>query len=349
MVMRTQIPPKHTAYTYRYSVALNRHHILFFCMVLSALFTWQGALAADAAVKAGTIVVDDSNGVWFDRSLEVRGIQIVVAGAVGGQKSVPNKWVEKTAQTLKLLINPSAPNIEKALQKRLVAILEGAPGTSHQGYQTGQRIGYGGGNSYRPNPLRDNGVRHYKGYEAWLDRTVQKDMVWYKNVDSLHTGDDDIVELLEHLMHTIHSFGLPGAVNGSLDALTWDSERRRDYHKQELWLAMKEAINNSVFNVSDYGNGDPRGHMSSVMMTEYMYLLNFSMWEFGKEFWGDGGSLAPEWSNKARTAKGVRKHNPLGYTLFMTYFNPVLSKPDIKTLRRMFKNHDRGESGYVAE
>ena len=91
MVMRTQIPPKHTAYTYRYSVALNRHHILFFCMVLSALFTWQGALAADAAVKAGTIVVDDSNGVWFDRSLEVRGIQIVVAGAVGGQKSVPNK------------------------------------------------------------------------------------------------------------------------------------------------------------------------------------------------------------------------------------------------------------------
>jgi len=33
----------------------------------------------------------------------------------------------------------------------------------------------------------------------------------------------------------------------------------------------------------------------------------------------------------------------------MTYFNPVLSKPDIKTLRRMFKNHDKGESGYVAE
>jgi len=85
------------------------------------------------------------------------------------------------------------------------------------------------------------------------------------------------------------------------------------------------------------------------MMTEYMYLLNFSMWEFGKEFWGDGGSLAPEWSNKARTVQGVRKHNPLGYKLFMTYFNPVLSKPDIKTLRRMFKNHDKGESGYVAE
>ena len=345
----TQVAPRYPVYTYRCSLALKMNHMLFFLMMVSAVFTWQGALAADAAIKAGTIVADDSNGVWFDRSLEVRGIQIVVAGAVGGQKPVPNKWVEKTAQTLKLLIDPSAPNIDKAAQKRLVATLEGALGTSHQGYQTGQRIGYGGGDSYRPNPLRDNGVRRYKGYEAWLDRMVHKDMVWYKNVDSSHTGDDDIVELLEHLMHTIHSFGLPGVVDGSLDALSWDPERRRDYHKQELWLAMKEAINNRVFNVSDYGNGDPRGHMSVVMMTEYMYLLNFSMWGFGQEFWGDGGSLAPEWSNKARTAKGVRKHNPLGYRLFMTYFNPVLSKPDIKTLRRMFKNRDKGESGYVAE
>ncbi len=340
---------KHPAFTDRYCVALNMNHTLFFCLLLGTLVTWQGALAADTAVKTGIIVEDDSNGAWFDRSLEVRGIQIVVAGAVGGQKAVPNKWVEKTAQTIKLLIDSSAPNIENVLQKRLVATLAGAAGTAHQGYQTGQRIGYGGGNSYRPNPLRDNGIRHYKGFEAWLDRMVHKDMVWYKNVDSLHTGDDDIVELLEHLMHTIHSFGLPGVVDGSLDALSWDPERRRDYHKQELWLAMKEAIDNRVFNVSDYGNGDPRGHMSSVMMTEYMYLLNFSMWEFGKEFWGDGGSLAPEWSNKARTAKGVRKHNALGYRLFMTYFDPVLSKPDIKTLRRMFKDHDRGVSGYVAE
>ena len=108
---------KHPAFTDRYCVALNMNHTLFFCLLLGTLVTWQGALAADTAVKTGIIVEDDSNGAWFDRSLEVRGIQIVVAGAVGGQKAVPNKWVEKTAQTIKLLIDSSAPNIENVLQK----------------------------------------------------------------------------------------------------------------------------------------------------------------------------------------------------------------------------------------
>ena len=29
------------------------------------------------------------------------------------------------------------------------------------------------------------------------------------------TGDYDIAEVLEHLMHTIHLYGVPGAVTGS--------------------------------------------------------------------------------------------------------------------------------------
>ena len=78
-----------------------------------------------------------------------------------------------------------------------------------------------------------------------------------------------------------------------------------------------------------------------------MYLLNFSMWSFGLEFWIDGGSLAPEWADRARTPEGVLKYNPLGHALFMKYFDPVLSRPNVKTLRSMFKDNDIGVSGYV--
>ena len=43
---------------------------------------------------------------------------------------------------------------------------------------------------------------------------------------------------------------------------------------------------------------------------EYTYLLNFSMWEMGKEFWPDkneagDGSLEPEWNDNALTKEGL--------------------------------------------
>jgi hypothetical protein len=31
----------------------------------------------------------------------------------------------------------------------------------------------------------------------------------------------------------------------------------------------------------------------------------------------------------------------------MQYFDPVLSKPSTKTLRRMFQDNDQGVSGYI--
>ena len=84
---------------------------------------------------------------------------------------------------------------------------------------------------------------------------------------------------------------------------------------------------------------------------EYTYILNFSMWEMGKEFWPDknasgDGILEGEWSETANTPAGVLAENPLGYALFNTYFAPVLSKPDFTTLRSMFQDNDGGLSGY---
>ena len=112
---------------------------------------------------------------------------------------------------------------------------------------------------------------------------------------------------------------------------------------------MKEAVGNSVFSLADYGDGSIDSEETYRVATkEYLYLLNFGMWEFGTEIW-QGGSLAPEWNDNARTPAGVQQHNPLGYALFNKYMNPVLSKPSIETLRSIFQDNDQGVSGYQSD
>lgn len=81
---------------------------------------------------------------------------------------------------------------------------------------------------------------------------------------------------------------------------------------------------------------------------EYLYLLNYNMWEFGSEFW-ENQSLSPEWSDSMRTPAGIQANNPLGYDLHNTYVKPVLSKPDVATLRLIFQDNDGGVSGYVPD
>ena len=187
-------------------------------------------------------------------------------------------------------------------------------------------------------------------------------MIWYQNsTGTIGSGDGDIQELFEHALHTIHPWGVRGAVEGSIDALNYtkaagygDPHDANDssWKTSELYLALKEAVDNGVFDPSGYA-ADPLNNPEDFMKAaiEYTYILNFSMWEMGKEFWLDknasgDGILEGEWSETANDPAGVLAENPLGYALFNTYFAPVLSKPDFTTLRSMFQDNDGGLSGY---
>ena len=284
--------------------------------------------------------------IFYDRSLLVNGIKIIVAGEIGGQQAVPDKWVYKTAQVFKLLIDRDSEEINIEAQLNMIKNLKGEIGW-HQSVPTGQRVAYGGGDEYSPNFLTDQGKKSYQGLEEFEDQLALDDMVWYKNVDSSGTGDDDINEILEHTLHTIHRFGVRGAVDGSTEALNAESDEE-DISDTEIFLAMKEAYNNGVFDISGYGNGDINNQdIWGVLLKEYTYLLTFGMWEFN-EFW-EGGSLAPEWSDSARTPQGVLENNPLGYQLYNTYYKPVVSKPSKEILRSIFQDNDEGESGYIVD
>ena len=281
---------------------------------------------------------DNSNGHWFDRSLEIKGLEIVVAGAVGGQSAVPDQWAYKVRDTIALLIDSEAVNINLTDQQNLITTLAGDSQTWHAGMPTAQRIARGSGEDYSPNPLYY--PESYEGYDLWLDNHMHNDMIWYQNSshgDIEQTVDNQINEVLEHLMHTIHVFGVRGAVTGSYQALMGNDEEVEAsdlYRNQDLYLAMVEAIDNEVFNPDYFDAPD------YVLLKEYTYLLNFNMWEFGLEFWDDDedglGSLAPEWSDSARTPAALLQINPLGYNLFQTYFEPVLSRPEPDELRAIY-------------
>ena len=296
--------------------------------------------------SSGQLVANNNISEWFDRSLDVYGMKFLVAGAAGGQPAVSDEFAEKVAQFYKLLVNKDAPGINTTAQEKMIRILLGETGF-HEGLPTGQRIGYGNADQYTPNPLTDEGCNDYSGLCSLNDSMVLKDMIWYMSPDNSElSGDKVITEVFEHLLHTIQSLGTRGAVDGSLSALNMDEEE--DLSGTELFLAMKEAYENGVFGIDDYGGDINNSENFDKMLVEYQYLLTFGMWGFGTQLW-DGGSLAPEWSDNANTPEGIQQNNPLGYALFNNYIAPVISKPNIVTLRSMFQDNDQGESGYQSD
>jgi hypothetical protein len=246
--------------------------------------------------------------VFYDRELTINGIKLIVAGDIGGQLAVPDFWIYKTARVFQLLIDKDAEDIDSNSQLNMIKTLKGEIGW-HQGYSTGQRIARGGGNEYSPNFLDDNRNQSYPGLEAFEDALALDDMVWYKNIDSQGTGDDDINEIMEHTLHTLHRFGVRGAVQGSTEALNIEAEEE-DITNTDIFLAMKEAYTNGVFDIEGYGGDINNRDAWPVMLKEYQYLLTYGMWEFS-EFW-EGGSLSPEWNDNARTPEGVLANNPFG-------------------------------------
>ena len=283
--------------------------------------------------------------IFYDRELDVNGIKLIAAGNIGGQEAVPDFWIYKTARVFQLLTDKDAEDIDSNSQLNMIKTLKGEIGW-HQGYPTGQRIAKGGGNEYSPNFLDDNRNQSYPGIEAFEDVLALDDMVWYKNIDSRGTGDDDINEILEHTLHTLHRFGVRGGVEGSTEALNIEAEEE-DITNTAIFLAMKEAYTNGVFDIEGYGGDINNRDAWPVMLKEYQYLLTYGMWEFS-EFW-EGGSLSPEWNDNARTPEGIQQNNPLGYALYNTYFAPVVSIPSKEVLRSIFQDNDQGESGYTPD
>ena len=288
----------------------------------------------------GALTADSTNGAVFDRSIQVKGVKIVLAGAVGGQTAVPDEWGNKVAQMYNWFLDPTAANVSPSIQERFILTLRGdAEFSWHPGNQTAQRVGYGGGDSYTPNWLTDEGAAQYAGYINFLDSHAMNDMVWYQNSSGTPgTGDLDAQEVIEHVFHTLHMHGLPA------EDLKMYAYLSSDWQSGELFAAMEEAY--------DAGKWDPSGYEPSpgafktdseafeVAAKEYLYLLNFCMFDYSS-LW-DGGSLAPEWTDDVRTPAQIESTLPLGYALFKKYIEPCIAKVNKRAIQSLFRDGDTG-------
>ena len=285
---------------------------------------------------------------FFTREIRTSGVRLVSAGSVGGQIAVPDAFIEKVARMFQLFTNPSGVGINMNKQNQLIETLLGNTTSYHSPKPTIQRIARGAGGDYTPNFLTDAGIRSW-GLEPLFDETVNNDMVWYLNSSGTPgTGDEDAQEVIEHVFHTLHMHGLDAAT------LKMYPQISADWATSDLYAAMAQAFDAGKWDPSGYApNWKSDSGQYEVAVKEYLYLLNFCMFEY-TELW-DGGSLAPEWTDDMRTQSGILANNPLGYALFNTHIGDVISKPTLATIRSIFQDGDIGDptqagsSGYVAD
>ena len=286
---------------------------------------------------------------FFKREVTTNYLRIAAAGAVGGGTAVPDDWLNKIARTVDLLLDKDGSGINENAQDQFISNLKGLTTSWHPNLPTLQRVAYGAGASYTPNFLTDAGATAW-GLDPLYSAGVQNDMIWYLNSSSSRPqiGDDDAAEVLEHVMHTLHMYGLDAA---SMKIWPYLSA---DWATGPTFLAMKQAEDGGFFDPSGYAaNWKTDSAQFPVAVKEYLYLLNFGMFEYSS-LW-ENGSLSPEWSDSMRTAAGIQTNNALGYALFNTYMGNVLSKPSLATIRAMFQDGDNGDptqagaSNYTAD
>ena len=287
-------------------------------------------------------------GALFKRELTTNYLRIIAAGAVGGQTAVPDDWLLKTGRMAQLFLNRTGSNIVTADQDQVRANLKGGTTSWHPNSQAIQRVARGGGGSYTPNFLADDGSSAWGLYQLY-QTTQADDMVWYLNSSSSRpqVGDDDAAEIMEHILHTLCMKGLDNP------SMKFDASVEAGWATGPTFLAIQQAVNASKFDPSGYGaNWATQADHFTVAAKEYLYLLTFGMFEY-TSLW-DGSSLSPEWTDDMRTPAGIQTNNALGYALFNTYMKPVFDNPSLATIRNMFQNGDNGDptaagaNGYVA-
>jgi len=321
----------------------------------SVPYTISGVNSSDlntgprASGAVGNTVGYGSN--FFTREVRTAGVRLVSAGTVGGQTAVPDAFIEKVARMFQLFTDSAGAGINAGKQNQFIETLLGNTTSYHSSKPTIQRIARGAGGDYTPNFLNDAGIRSW-GLEPLFDETVQNDMVWYLNsTGTPGTGDEDAQEVIEHVFHTLHMHGLDAATLKMYPTIS------ADWATSDLYNAMVEAFDASKWDPSGYQTPpnawktDPDAF--EVAVKEYLYLLNFCMFEY-TTLW-TGGTLAPEWTDDMRTQAGILANNPLGYALFNTHIADVISKPSLATIRNIFGDGDVGDptvagaSGYVAD
>ena len=271
----------------------------------------------------------------YTQIVDVYGLKILGLGDIGGQPQVSTEFLNKTAETFKLLLDPNAPGINKNLREKA---LDGLTN-----YNVIQRVGVQAYDAYSPS--FDSGK--ISGWDEVNDRHQATDFIWHLrsgNGTYSPSGAAQLTENIEHALHTLTQFALPAAFPDEMNV--YSSNGRATGISGDLYEAFQEAVDNGVYDISDYsGANDGSEDYMQLLLREYLYCLAYAEWGFTQKY-TEEKTLAPEWSDAHLTPASINRDNPIGHRIFEDYLSKVISKPSEARLQSIFKDGDLGVSGY---
>ena len=236
----------------------------------------------------------------FSHFINVNGVKVVSLGNVGGQESVAKQFTLKVARVFQDLLSDNDASIDSSKQNELISYLSAN--------EVIQRIGVSSYDSYRP------ALGNEPGWDDLMDSTLNTDFIWQLDGES---GKSQATEVIEHVLHTVTRFGLPGVY-----------EKEFDYSSSASLVskAFEEAKQTGVYSTEEYSGGDQDDlEFQTMLKQEYLYCLIYANWGM-IESHVDGGSLSPEWSDAHLSSELISQDNPLGQQIFDKYISSVISK-----------------------
>jgi len=152
------------------------------------------------------------------------------------------------------------------------------------------------------------------------------DYIWQIN----EQGEEQIGEVLEHLLHT---------VTNVIFNLAYPNEWDFDNTSSLLNEAMNESIAKGIYDISSYDEIKNDNEIYNKILTqEYAYWLILAEWNYfimtGKKMEGISGN--EEFT--IGTSSEISSQLPLGHKLYKNYIEKILSIPDSDTIKSLFPN-----------
>ena len=150
------------------------------------------------------------------------------------------------------------------------------------------------------------------------------DYIWELNSG----GEDQIGEVIEHLLHTVTTVSLH---------LAYPNNWNYNDANSELRIAMQEAIDKGVYDISSYDDlKNDHDIYHKILTQEYAYWLILAEWDYfeitGKKINGISGNE----EFIIGTPSEITNQLPLGHKLYEDYIEKILSIPNVQKVVSLF-------------
>ena len=247
-------------------------------------------------------IIEDSTYLDFQRYLDIADIRIFIL------PEVSDEFAYKVADLYYLMLE-EGENINYELRDKYLV--------NTKNNLVFQKVGYEGPERYNLDS-DPPGVDCCpgKGYED-----NHTDFIWeYLNV----RPEEQIGEVIEHLLHTITGVAF------ALEFEEWNWENPNS----KINLAMEEAVDNGIFDISSYEDIKKYGSIedfNKVTAIEFAFWGIIVSWDYGDIY------ELPHDEFTISTPEELKQELPIFYSLYEDTFNKIFSTPEKDTVIEMFE------------